>query len=95
MKAMGRETIASQLPCKMKEGLLLVVVALGFNLPVLHRNLTTAEDNGDVLTHPARVNVQTSEIQTAISHTCSREHMIDSEPLSFFVSKYQPYICEK
>lgn len=52
MKAMGRETIASQLPCKMKEGLLLVVVALGFNLPVLHRNLTTAEDNGDVLTHP-------------------------------------------
>ena len=79
MKAMGRETITSQLPCKVKEGLLLVVVALGFNLPVLHRNLVTAEDNGDVLTHPARVNIQTSEIQTAISLTCSREQMIDSE----------------
>jgi hypothetical protein len=59
-----------QLPCKVKEGLLEVVIALGrnlivlqvllpvecnllgFDLPVLHVNLVTAEDNGNVLTNP-------------------------------------------
>lgn len=47
---------SSQLPCKVNEGLLNVVVALGFNLPVLHRNLVTAEDNEDVLTPPGLAN---------------------------------------
>ncbi|BAS95462.1 Os05g0574550 [Oryza sativa Japonica Group] len=67
-----RELLPSKLPCKIKEGLLKVVVALGrnfivleillpvecdllgFNLPVLHINLVTTQDNGDVFTHPAR-----------------------------------------
>ena len=68
----GGRNLPGQLPCKVKEGLLKVVVALGrdfivlqvllpvegdllgLNLPVLHINLVTAKDNGDVLTHPAR-----------------------------------------
>ena len=70
MKWGGRE-LPSQLPCKVQEGLLKVVVALGRNfivlqvllpvegdllglhLPVLHVNLVTTQDNGDVFTHPA------------------------------------------
>jgi len=72
--------ITSQLPCKVEEGLLKVVVALSrnfivlqvllpveghllsLNLPVLHVNLVTTENNGDVLTHPAQVPVPRRDI---------------------------------
>jgi len=67
----GGPSIPCQLPCKVKEGLLKVVIALGrnlivlqvllpvecnllgFDLPVLHINLVTTEDDGNVLTNPA------------------------------------------
>jgi len=65
--------ITCQLPRKVKERFLKIVIALGrnfivlqillpvegdllgFHLPVLDINLVTAEDNGDVFTHPAQV----------------------------------------
>jgi hypothetical protein len=50
---------------------------LGFYFHVLHINLTTIEDNGNVLTHSARVNIQTLELQSTITRTFSAVKMID------------------
>lgn len=79
---LGRFT-PSQFACKVKDGLLKVVVAFGrnyilLNLPILHINLVTADNHGNVLTHHARVSIHTSELQSTI--TCNKHDLFRSKP---------------